>query len=97
MVTSNTETLLELETEITELERKILDRATQDRLLAIPKQLFTEAQGYHRRGNTQEARLIINCVCRLLERAKNEFKKQNPHLQVNERNHSESVSVRLIA
>lgn len=74
MVTSNAETLLELETELAELEGKILDRATQDRLLGIPKQLFTEAQGYHRTGNAQEARLIVNCVCRLLERAKDEFK-----------------------
>jgi hypothetical protein len=75
MVTSSSGALVELEAEIVELEEEILDRATRDRLLAIPKKLFTEAQDYHRKGNAREARLTINCACRLVERAKNEFKK----------------------
>jgi hypothetical protein len=74
MVNSNSGPLEELESEIVELEREILDRATRDRALAIPKRLFTEAEDYHRKGNTREARLTINCACRLLERAKNEFR-----------------------
>jgi hypothetical protein len=69
------EPLVDLETEIVELEEEISDRATRDRLLAIPRRLFTEAQDYSRKGEAQEARLTINCACRLLERAKNEFKK----------------------
>jgi hypothetical protein len=75
MGTSNSGSLVELETEIVELEEEILDRETRERLLAIPKRLFTEAQDYHRKGNEREARLTINCACRLLERAKNAFKK----------------------
>jgi hypothetical protein len=74
MVNSNSGPLAELESEIVDLEG-ILDRATRDRVLAIPKRLFTEAEDYHRKGNAREARLTINCACRLLERAKNEFKK----------------------
>jgi hypothetical protein len=75
MVTANSGPLVELEAEIVELEEEISDRATRDRLLAIPKKLFTEAQDYIRTGNAREARLTINCACKLLERAKNEFKK----------------------
>jgi hypothetical protein len=75
MVNSNSGPLEELESEIVELEEEILDRATRDRALAIPKRLFTEAEDYHRKGNAREARLTIDCACRLLERAKNEFKK----------------------
>jgi hypothetical protein len=75
MVIPNSEPLVELEAEIVELEEEISDRATRDRLLAIPKKLFTEAQDYCRTGNAREARLTINCACRLLERAKNEFRK----------------------
>jgi hypothetical protein len=77
MVNSNSGPLVELESEIVELEGEILDRATRDRVLAIPKRLFTEAEDYHRKGNAREARLAINCACMLLERAKNEFKKSN--------------------
>jgi hypothetical protein len=75
MVTSSSGALVELEAEIVELEEEILDRATRDRLLAIPKKLFTEAQDYHRKGNAREERLTTNCVCRLLERVKDEFRK----------------------
>ncbi len=75
MVTANRGPLVELEAEIVELEEEIPDRATRDGLLAIPKKLFTEAQDYIRTGNAREARLTINCACKLLERAKNEFKK----------------------
>jgi hypothetical protein len=75
MVTSNSEPLVELEAEIVELEGEIVDRTTRDRILAIPKKLFSEAQDYHRHGNEREARLTINCACQLLDRAKNEFKK----------------------
>jgi hypothetical protein len=75
MVTSNSGLLMELEAEIVELEGEIPDGATRDRLFAIPKKLFTEAQDYIRTGNAREARLTINCACKLLERAKNEFKK----------------------
>jgi hypothetical protein len=75
MVTSNSGLLVELEAEIVELEGEIPDRATRDCLLAIPKKLFTEAQDYIRTGNAREARLTINCALKLLERAKNEFKK----------------------
>jgi hypothetical protein len=74
MVNLNSRPLLELEAEIVELE-EIVDRETRDRLLTIPKRLFAEAEDYHRKGNAQEARLTINCACRLLERAKDEFKK----------------------
>ena len=73
MVASNSGPLVELEAEIVELEREIPDLATRDRLLAIPKKLFTVAQDYHRKGSTQEARLTINCACRLLERVKIEL------------------------
>lgn len=75
MAISNISPLAELEAEIVELEEEIADRATRDRLLAIPKRLFTEAQDYDRKGDAREASLIINCACRLVERAKNEFKK----------------------
>jgi hypothetical protein len=75
MANSNSGPLAELESEIVELEGEILERATRDRVLAIPKRLFSEAEDYHRKGNAREARLTINCACRLLERAKNEFKK----------------------
>jgi hypothetical protein len=70
MVNSNRGSLSELEAEIVELEEEILDGETRDRLLTIPKRLFAEAQDYHRKGNAQEARLTINCACRLLERGK---------------------------
>jgi hypothetical protein len=75
MVTSNSGQLVELEAEIVELEGEIPDQATRDRLFAIPKKLFTEAKGHIRTGNAREARLTINCACKLLERAKNECKK----------------------
>ena len=75
MANSNSGPLAELGSEIVELEGEILERATRDRVLAIPKRLFTEAEDCHRKGNEREARLTINCACRLLERAKNEFKK----------------------
>ena len=75
MANSNSGPLAELESEIVELEGEILERATRDRVLAIPKRLFSEAEDYHRKGNAREARLTINCACRLVERAKNEFKK----------------------
>jgi hypothetical protein len=75
MVTSNGDPLVELETEIVELEEEIPDRAIRDRVLAVPKKLFTEAQNYHRKGNARETTLVINCACRLLERVKNELKK----------------------
>jgi hypothetical protein len=75
MVISNSSPLEELEAEIGELEEEIPDRVTRDRLLAIPKKLFTEAQDYHRKGNELEVSLIVNCACKLVERAKNEFKK----------------------
>ena len=75
MVTSNSEPLVELEAEIVELEGEILDRATRDCILAIPKKLFSEAQDYHRHGNEREARLTINCACQLLGRVKSEFRK----------------------
>lgn len=75
MVTSNSGPLVELEAEIVELEGEIPDRATRDRLLAIPKRLVTEAHDYQRKGSAQEARLTINCACTLLERVKNQFKR----------------------
>ena len=75
MVISNGGPLVKLEAEIVELEGEVPDQATRDRLFAIPKRLFTEAQDYIRTGNAREARLTINCACKLLERAKNEFKK----------------------
>jgi hypothetical protein len=62
MVPSNSGLLVELEAEIVELEGEIPDQATRDRLLAIPKKLFTEAQDYIRTGNAREARLTINCA-----------------------------------
>lgn len=74
MVNSSRASLLELEAEIVELEEEILDQENRDRLLSIPKRLFAEAQDYQRKGNAQEARLTVNCACRLLERAKNELK-----------------------
>ncbi len=67
--------LVDLEAEIVELEEEISDRATRDRLLAIPKRLVSEVQDHHRKGNTREAGLTINCACSRLERARNEFKK----------------------
>ena len=75
MVTSNSGLLMELEAEIVELEGEIPDGAKRDRLFAIPKKLFTEAQDYIRTGDAREARLTINCACKLLERARKEFKK----------------------
>lgn len=75
MAASISESLVELEAEIVALEGQIFDRTTRDRLLEIPKRLFTEAQDYHRRGNALEERLTVNCACRLLERVKNESKK----------------------
>ncbi len=75
MVIAKSEPLVELEAEIVELEEEISDPATRDRLLAIPKRLFTEARDYCRKGNAREARLTINCAFTLLEQAKNEFKK----------------------
>jgi hypothetical protein len=50
-MSSNNRPLVELEAEIVELEETILDRATRDRLLDMPKKLFTEAQEYHRKGS----------------------------------------------
>ena len=75
MVTSSSGLLVGLEAEMVELEGEIPDQATRDRVLAIPKRLFIEAQGYIRTGNAREARLTINCACKLLEQAKNDFKK----------------------
>jgi hypothetical protein len=75
MVNSNRGPLLELEGEIVELEEQIPDGEMRHRLLATPKRLFAEAQDYHRKGNVQEARLTINCASRLLQRAKDEFKR----------------------
>jgi hypothetical protein len=75
MAIANNSPLMELEADIVELEHEIGDRATRDRLLAIPKRLFMEAQDYHRNGDEREASLIINCACKLLERAKNECEK----------------------
>ena len=74
-MSSNTRPLVELETEIVELEETILDRTTRDRLLAMPKKLFTEAREYHRKGNVEETRLTLNSASRLVERAKRELKK----------------------
>jgi hypothetical protein len=67
--------LMELEAEIVELEETILDLATRDRLLDMPKKLFSEAQEYRRKGKAEEARLTLNSACRLVERAKRELKK----------------------
>jgi len=67
--------LVELEAEIVELEETIPDRTTRDRLLGMPKKLFTEAREYHRKGNVQETRLTLNSAYRLVERAKRELKK----------------------
>jgi hypothetical protein len=75
MVISNRSPLEELEAEIVELEGEISDRAARDRVLAIPKKLFTEAQDYQRKGKELETSLIINCAYRLLERTKSELKK----------------------
>lgn len=74
-MSSNSRPLAELEAEIVELEETILDPATRDRLLDMPKRLFTEAQKYHRKGNVEETRLTLNSACRLVERAKKELKK----------------------
>ena len=74
MMASISESLVELEAELVALEGEIFDRATRDRLLEIPKKLFTEAQDYHRRGDALEERLTINCASRLLKRVKNEPK-----------------------
>jgi hypothetical protein len=75
MMASISESLVELEAEIVALEGEIFDRTTRDRLLEIPKKLFTEAQDYHRRGDALEERLTIICASRLLERIQNERKK----------------------
>ena len=72
-VSLDSRTLMELQAEIFELEEAILDRATRDRLLDMPKKLFTEAQEYLRNGNVVEARLTLNSTCRLVERAKREL------------------------
>ena len=74
-MSSNSRPLVQLEAEIVELEETILDRATRDRLLNMPRKLFTEAQEYHRKGNVEETRLTLNSACRLMERAKRELKK----------------------
>jgi hypothetical protein len=74
-MSSNSRPLVELEAEIVELEGTILDRATRDRLLDMPKKLFTEAQEYHRKGKVEETRLMLNSACRLVEQAKKELKK----------------------
>ena len=74
-MSSNSRPLVQLEAEIVELEATIRDGATRDRLLAMPKKLFTEAQEYHRKGNVEETRLTLNSACRLVERAKRELKK----------------------
>src|SRR6516165_7301310 len=78
MVTSNNGLLVELQAEIIELEGEIPDQATRDRLFAIPKKLFTEAQDYIRTGNAREARLTINCACTLLERGKKRVQEVGP-------------------
>ena len=75
MVNSNRGSLLELEAEIVDVEGEILDLETRNRLLTIPKRLFAEAQGYHRKGAAQEVRLTINCAHKLLERAKDDLRK----------------------
>ena len=72
-VNLNSRALMELQAEIFELEETILDRATRDRLLDMPKKLLTEAQEYLRKGNVVEARLTLNSTCRLVERAKREL------------------------
>jgi len=74
-MSSNSRPLVELEAKIVELEETILDRATRERLLDMPKKLFTEAQEYHRNGNVEETRLTLNSACRLVERARRELKK----------------------
>ena len=74
-MSSNSRPLVQLEAEIVELEETILDGATRDRLLAMPKKLFTEAQEYHRKGNVEETRLTLKSASRLVERAKRELKK----------------------
>jgi len=75
MKTLDSRPLMELEAEIVELEETIPDRATRDRLLDMPKKLFSEAQEYRRKGNAEEARLTLNSACRLVEPAKRELKK----------------------
>jgi hypothetical protein len=77
-VSLNSQALMELQAEIFELEETILDRATRDRLLDIPKKLFAEAQEYLRKGNVVEARLTLNSTCRLVERAKRELQEVEP-------------------
>ena len=72
-VSLDSRALMELQAEIFELEETILDRATRDRLLDMPKRLFTEAQKYLRKGNVVEARLTLNSTFRLVERAKREL------------------------
>jgi hypothetical protein len=72
-VSLNSRALTELQAEIVGLEETILDPATRDRLLDMPKKLFTEAQEYLRKGNVVEARLTLNSTCRLVERAKREL------------------------
>ena len=56
---TNIEPLVELGARIVELEEEISDRARGNRLLDTLKKLFTEAQDHHRKGNIQEARLIL--------------------------------------
>ena len=73
MMTMNSQTLVELEAEIVELEEAF--PATWDRLLDTLKKLLSQAQDYHRKGNVQEARLTLNSAFMLVERAKSELKK----------------------
>lgn len=75
MMSSKSRPLMELEAEIVELEETILDRATRDRLLGMPRKLFAEAQEYHRKGNVEEARLTLNSACRLVGQVKKQLKK----------------------
>jgi len=73
MMTMNSQTLVELEAEIVELEEAF--PATWDRLLDTLRKLLSQAQDYHRKGNLQEARLTLNSAFMLVERAKSELKK----------------------
>lgn len=74
-MSSKSRPLVELEAEIVELEETILDRATRDRLLDMPRKLFAEAQEYHRKGNVEETRLTLNSACRLVGQVKKQLKK----------------------
>lgn len=74
-MSSKSRPLVELQAEIVELEETILDRATRDRLLDMPRKLFAEAQEYHRKGNAEETRLTLNSACRLVGQVKKQLKK----------------------